>query len=49
MLTLVMPDLLHRVHDGGEGAEGNVLVGAHENELVARIADLLPQLGSRFR
>src|SRR3984957_5011325 len=37
--------LLHRVHDGGESAEGNVFIGADENELIARIANLLPKPG----
>src|SRR5271170_3172031 len=37
--------LLHRVHDGGEGTEGNVLIGADKNELVAGIANLLAQPG----
>ena len=36
--------LLHRIHDGGEGAERNVLIGADENRLMLRIANPAPQL-----
>jgi hypothetical protein len=32
------------VHHGGEGAEGNVFVGAYENRLMLRIANLGAQL-----
>ena len=44
MLTLVIPDCFHRVHHRGESTERNIFVGAHKNRLVARIANLLPQL-----
>src|ERR1700688_1968389 len=37
--------LLHRVHDGGERAKGHVLIGADEDELIARIAHPLPYAG----
>ena len=37
--------LFDRVHDGGEGAEGHVLIGAYEDELIAGIPNPLPQLG----
>src|ERR1700678_2954357 len=37
--------LLNRVHDGGEGAEGNILIGADENKLIAGIANLLAKFG----
>jgi hypothetical protein len=40
--------LLYRVHDGGEGAEGNVLIGTDENELVVGIADLLAKSGGNL-
>src|SRR5271166_6310492 len=36
--------LLDGVHDGGESAEGNVLVGTHEDGLAFGIANPLPQL-----
>src|SRR5208282_6177748 len=35
--------LLDCVHDGGEGAEGHVFVGAQVNRLMTRIANLLLQ------
>src|ERR1017187_7316686 len=35
--------LLDRVHDGGEGAEGHVLIGAQEDGLAFGIANLLAQ------
>src|ERR1035441_4040607 len=35
--------LLDRVHDGGEGAEGNVFVGAQEDRLALGIANFLAQ------
>src|SRR5882724_5752704 len=35
----------HRVHDGGEGAEGHILIGADEDGLVLRVADFLFKLG----
>src|SRR5713101_6639896 len=38
--------LLDRVHYRGEGAERHVLVGANEDGLMLRVADLLTQLGS---
>ena len=37
--------LFYRIHDGGEGAEGHVLIGADKDELVAGIANLLAELG----
>src|SRR5271155_1906632 len=37
--------LFYRVHDGGKGSEGDVLVGADKNELVAGIANLLAEFG----
>src|ERR1700680_1669149 len=37
--------LLYRIHDGGKCAEGHVLIGADKDELLAGIANLLPQLG----
>src|ERR1039458_5711194 len=40
--------LLHRIHHLSEGAEGYVFVGADENGLVLRIADLLPQPGGNL-
>src|SRR5258707_11855217 len=40
--------LLHRVHDSGERAERNVLVGANEDELIARIAHPLPDAGGNL-
>src|SRR5580704_6750455 len=40
--------LLYRIHDGGESAEGYVLIGADEDELIARIADLLAEFGCDF-
>src|ERR1700691_6706816 len=36
--------LLYRVHDGGEGAERNVLIGADKDELVAGIENLLAEV-----
>src|ERR1017187_4826914 len=33
------------VHDGGEGSEGNVFIGADKNKLVARIANFLLEPG----
>ena len=36
----------HGIHHGGESAERNILVGAHENGLVLRVAHFLPQLGT---
>src|ERR1041384_7185966 len=33
-----------RVHDGGKRPEGNILVGAHKDELTRGVANLLPQL-----
>src|SRR5882724_3144345 len=36
--------LLDRIHYGGEGAEGDVFIGADEDGVVARIANLLAQL-----
>src|SRR6185437_833298 len=42
------PGLFDRIHYGGEGAEGNILVGAQEDRLVLRIANLLPQLCSNL-
>src|SRR5271169_1016914 len=38
------PGLLYGVHDGGKSAEGDVLVGTHEDGLAFGIANLLPQL-----
>src|SRR5277367_4253048 len=38
--------LLYRVHDGGESAEGHVLVGAEKDELLAWIANLLSKTSS---
>src|SRR5580658_1038968 len=40
--------LLYRIHDGGEGTEGHVRIGAEKDELVAGIADLLPELGGNL-
>src|SRR5690349_13859528 len=40
--------LLHRVHDGGEGAERNVFIGTNEDGLAAGITNFLPQPGSDF-
>src|ERR1700693_1910845 len=37
--------LLHRIHDRRESAEGDVLIGADKDELVAGIANLLPESG----
>ena len=40
--------LFHRIHDRGEGTKRNILIGAHEDGLVLRIADFLPQLSRNF-
>src|ERR1700687_196953 len=40
--------LLDRVHDGGEGTEGNVLIGADKNELLAGIANFLAERGGNL-
>src|SRR5580698_843130 len=37
--------LFDGVHDGREGAEGNVLIGADKNKLVTRIANFLLEAG----
>src|SRR5438270_9883207 len=42
------PRLLHCIHHCGKCAEGDVLVRAHKDELVARVANLLPQLDPDF-
>ena len=48
MLTLVMPDRFDRVHDGGEGAEGHIFIGADEDGLALRVADFLSDPGGDF-
>src|SRR5450755_969522 len=40
--------LLHRVHDGGEGPEGNVLVGAQEYGLTLGVTNLLAQASANL-
>ncbi len=40
--------LLHRVHNGCEGAERDVLIGPDEDELIAGIANFLAKLGRDF-
>src|SRR5258708_13356867 len=42
------PRLLHCIHYGGKCAEWDVLVRAHKDELVARFANLLPQLDANL-
>src|SRR5208337_600594 len=37
--------LFYRVHDRGECAEGNIFIGADENELVVRVANFLAEPG----
>src|ERR1700730_19041065 len=36
------------VHDGSEGAEGHIFVGANEDGLVLRVADFLLEPGTDF-
>src|SRR5262245_8179391 len=40
--------LLHRIHDGGKGAERYVFISAHIDRLMLWITDFLPQLAADF-
>src|ERR1700683_1722605 len=40
--------LLYRIHDRGECSEGHILIGADEDGLIPRVANLLPQLRCDF-
>ena len=48
MLTFDESRLFHGIHDCGKSAKRDVLIGTNKDELVARIANLLPQLDADF-